>query len=301
MADLEENTNTETNENSEVVENVNEVENVNGNGNGNGNESKERELPWKKKEEEQKIPYSRFREVNEEKASLRDKLAQTEAELNRYREREQQVTKVAEPTDLDIDDFPDIESYLRAFQELVINKAQLKFQSDLETREAEKAHQRAIDERDANFVANVHEAAKYNPEIINAVDYFANILAKSPIHPAIENEIMLDEHAGELIYEITTDPDLMKELYTSDPATFVRKILKMSAKITRDEAKAQGTNNNTPSLRNTGIAQTQSKLAQIKATIPTSVRPTVTGSSRSLASVASKGTMADYRKARAKQ
>ena len=297
MADLEENTNTETNENSEVVENVNEVENVNGN---EHTESKERELPWKKKEEEQKIPYSRFREVNEEKASLRDKLTQTEAELNRYREREQQVTKVAEPTDLNIDDFPDIESYLRAFQELVINKAQIKFQADLETREAEKAHQRAINERDTNFVANVHEAAKYNPEIINAVDYFANILAKSPIHPAIENEIMLDEHAGELIYEITTDPELMKELYTSDPAVFVRKLLKMSAKITRDEAKAQGTNN-TPTLRNTGIAQTQSKLAQLKATIPTSVRPTVTGSSRSLATVASKGTMADYRKARAKQ
>ena len=299
MADLEENTNTEANDNnSEVVENVNEVENGNVS---ESTESKGRELPWKKKEEEQKIPYSRFREVNEEKASLRDKLMQTEAELNRYREREQQVTKVAEPTDLNIDDYPDIESYLRAFQELVINKAQIKFQEDLEIREAEKAHQRAINERDTNFVQNVHEAAKYNPEIINAVGYFANILAKSPIHPAIENEIMLDEHAGELIYEITTDPELMKELYTSDPAASVRKLLKMSAKITRDEAKAQGTTNNTPTLRNTGIAQTQSKLAQLKATIPTSVRPTVTGSSRNLAAIASKGTMADYRKARAKQ
>ena len=85
---------------------------------------------------------------------------------------------------------------------------------------------------------------------------------------------MIDENVGELIYDITTNQELLNELFKGNPVDFIRKLHKMSAKIDR-EARYGGANKTSISEESSiEVPKALDRSAQIKLAIPAQVKST---------------------------
>lgn len=235
--------------------------------------------PWKENPpEEDRVPYSRFREVNQERKDLAARAAAAEAKLREIEQREADLAKIKSPADIKIEDFQDPNEYLAAREKAVKAEALREFQELQNQRDRERVQRQQQQVFLETYQKNLNEAIQRNPEIREA-EAFINRLATEHglhVHPDIAYELGIDENLGELLFDIATDKALLNEMYTGNPADFVRKLHKMSAKIDREarygkkpgaEGGEEGAGRQAPELEPLAKAK-----QEIDAAIPTQVR-----------------------------
>jgi hypothetical protein len=187
--------------------------------------------PEPKKEEFRHIPYNRFKEVNDERRAHESRARELEQELTKYKERQDQLDKIKTPDEIDIKDYTDPQEYLKARDAAIKHAAITEVESRFLARQQESIRQQQLQEIHTTFQRNVAESIKVNPEVKEAVQFLDQYAGN--VHKAILHELLVDENAGELIYDITTNQDLLNEMFRGNPGDFIRKIHKMSAKIDR--------------------------------------------------------------------
>lgn len=247
-------------------------------------EKEQKFKPWtikKEKETEDHIPYSRFREVNEERKAYASRLEKLEADLAKYTEREKVLEKIKGPEDIDIANYTDPNEYLKDLTKATKEQAIREVEERFLAREQEKIREQRQKEIVSQYESNMAKAIEHNPEVKEAAA-FLDQYAKN-IHPDIAYELLMDENVGELIYNITTDQDLLRELFKGNPTDFIRKLHKMSAKIDRGSS--------TPAqVKNKEVEVPAALKKDIAKGIPAQVK----GSNRATKDP-SKMTMAEYR------
>jgi hypothetical protein len=189
---------------------------------------------WDKQEEGEKkvaknVSYDRFREINEERKAAESKLAEYETKLKKYEEREAQVKAITDPDDLDINDFDTPQAYLKEMNRLTKEKAIAETEERFAKREAEKAQEQYRVQVLTKFNENISRDAKSNPDVMDAVKWMDK--NAGAIDDRIKEELLFADNAGELAYRIATDENLVKEMFNGDPKAFIRKMIKLSAKI----------------------------------------------------------------------
>ena len=240
------------------------------------------EKPWKKEKEveEQAIPYSRFKEVNESKKMYQERVEQYEKELAELREKVTPKKKeIEDPDELDPNDFDTVKDYLKARDRVQEEKIQKAFMERMENARIQKANEEYQAKIVSDFQKNVEEAVKYNPEVVEAIQYIEKYAEK--INPHVRRALLTDDHAADLCYEIATNKDLLKLVIDGDPIDAVRAMTKWSAKFTRD-------NLVTPMEK-----KTESEVpTDVKAMIPKTVKGTISQGKKD----PSKMSMSEYKK-----
>jgi hypothetical protein len=281
-----ENTNTEVNE---VIENpeVNEVDT----GVVDTKETQEKPVfkAWLKKEEEvkeQSIPYSRFKEVNDEKKAYAVKLEEYESKLSQYENRKKELESIKDPSQLDPNKFESVEAYMKAYGEAVKEQAISEIEQRNIVRKQNELQQQKAQELENNYQKNISDAIKRNPEIAEANNHINELAKRGQINADIAYELMMDENVGELIYDIATDQDLLNEMVSGNPRDFIRKLHKMSAKIDK-EARYAGSTTSTQATQATPapVALAKKEPMKIKSNVGGKVD-------------LDKASLADYRKLR---
>ena len=198
------------------------------------------ERPWKKlppsEKQDNRIPYDRFHEVNLEKNTYKKERDEAKAELEAFRVREAKLAEIKSPDDIKISDYTDPDLYLRDRDKA--NAAAILRQ--FEEAQTQKEQGRLIAQHQAQLVQtyerNLGEAIKRDPEIKEASDLINRLADEYNLkpHPDIAYELMIDENLGELLFDITTNHELLTEMYRGNPQDFIRKLHKMSARIDRE-------------------------------------------------------------------
>lgn len=246
-------------------------------------EEKVIEKPWKKeKEEEQVIPYSRFKDVNDEKRLYKERVEQYEKELAELREKVTPKKKeIEDPDELNPADFESVKDYLKARDKVQEEKIQKSFTERMENMRIQKANEEYQAKIVSDFQKNVEDAIKYNPEIVDAVQYIDKIADR--INPQVRRALLTDDNSADLCYEIATNPTLLKLVVEGDPIDAVRAMTKWSAKFTRSEL--------TPMEK-----KSESEVPEnIKAMIPKTIKGTISQGKKD----PSKMSMSEYKKWRA--
>lgn len=251
--------------------------------------------PWKIKPPEDKpeaaIPYKRFKEINDEKVAYQQQLAKYEAELAKYEERAKTVAAIKTPDDIKLDDYEDPQEYLKARDQAIVDQAVRSVEDKYVARQLEAHKAKQFESLSNTYESNIKEAISRNPEIAEAsafIDEYAQ-----HINPDIAYELMIDENVGELLYDITTNQELLTEMFKGNPQDFIRKLHKMSAKIDRSTRYAKYDDDESPTPPSRGyvpVPKAMDPRDAIRASIPSQVRPTP----RATKSVASMST-AEYR------
>jgi len=197
------------------------------------------EKPWKKEKEKEvseNIPYNRFKEVLEDKKMYKEKVEQYEKELAELREKVTPKKKeIEDPDELDPNDFETVKDYLKARDRVQEEKIQKAFMERMENTRIQKANEEYQAKIVSDFQKNVEEAMKYNPEVVDAIQYIERYAEK--INPNVRRALLTDDNAADLCYEIATNKDLLKLVIDGDPIDAVRAMTKWSAKFTRDSDK----------------------------------------------------------------
>lgn len=195
-------------------------------------EEKEEFKPWKKvaeKKEPEVIPYQRFKEINDERKAYQSKLEEYEKELSELKSAKEKIEKIKGPEDINIGDYDDVDSYMKDVIEATKRAAVADVERNYQEREIQRVREAQSAEIVSNFQKNVEESIKFNPEIKEAVSFIDNYADQ--LDPRIAKELLLDENAGEVIYDIVTNQDLLTKLFKGDTDDVIRLIHKMSAKI----------------------------------------------------------------------
>lgn len=193
---------------------------------------------WEEKKENDKapvdhIPYSRFKEVNDEKKTYQKKLEEYEEKVRQYEERESKLKAISSPKDLNIGDFETPEDYLAAREDLVKRNAIEEFERRAEALRRETEARNYEKTLADSFNEKVEASVKYNPEVRQAVEWINSIATH--ISPEVRYAMITDENAGDLIHEIATNPDLLKKVVQGNPIDAIRSMARWSAKFTREE------------------------------------------------------------------
>lgn len=213
----------------------------------NAEEQKKPEIerPWKTKVES--IPYDRFKEVNDERKSYRDRAAELEARIRAMEEAaaKNKLPEIKSVDDIDPNSFKndkgelDYLAWLKAREEFVQKETLKRFREDAEKeRNAERAQEfeRRIS---SDFNAKMQESAKTNPEIVEAINWFGNTFADK-LSPSIRYAMVTDENGPDLIYHLATDgQDIMQQIARGDEIGAIKAMAKWSAKFTKSEVKEE--------------------------------------------------------------
>ena len=186
-------------------------------------EEKPAERPWKKREPES-IPYNRFREVNEERKELERRLFEYESRLKSFEESKAKVSEINSIEDLNA---KMSELSIEEYNSHLITLARKQFEQEQEKRQEQERIQKFEKDLNDNFVAKIERSAKTNPEIREAVDYLGQYATRIPAQTRYA--LLTDDNAGEIIFEIATNPDLLNFIISSNPIDSARKIAKLSS------------------------------------------------------------------------
>lgn len=246
-------------------------------------EEKVVERPWKKeKEEEQAIPYSRFKDVNEEKKLYKEKVEQYERELAELKQKvEPKKKEIEDPDELDPAEFETVKDYLKARDKVQAEKIQRDFMERMENTKRAKEEEEYRTTLITNFQKNVEETAKYNPEVVDAIQYIEKFSEK--INPIVRKALLIDENAGDLCFEIATNPKLLEKVVSGDPVDAIRAMATWSARFTREEKKEEATKSNTDDVVDT-----------IRAMVPKTVKGSISNGKKD----PSKMSYSEYKKSR---
>lgn len=216
---------------------------------------------WELKPKEQtskSVPYDRFSDVLNERDTHARRAQELEAEVTRLTA---PLTKEQRKTvdDIKLDDFTDPQEYIRAIARAAKEEAREEIRNELSQSQQQSQHQEHFQKLTNTYMENLDRSFKSNSEIREAVatlDKYSDY-----IHPDIAYELMIDENAGELMHKIATDKELFTELFKGNPNDFIRKLHKISAKITREDTS------------DAVVEARPDPRAQARATIPTPIRP----------------------------
>lgn len=236
--------------------------------------------------EPSQIPYSRFREVNDERKALQTQLAEYEAKLADLQARQEKLDQIKDPDDINIEDYDDPKEYLKARDAAIKAAAVKEVEERWIARETEKARREHLQNIHANFTRNVEEAVKRNPEIRNAVDFMDKHGER--LHPAVAHELLTDPNVGELSLAITTNPNLLRAVFSANPQDVVRAIQRLSGRI--DAMKMHEARSAEPSAPDSDARKDAA--AVLQAAIPTALRPAPAAARKD----PSKMTSAEYRR-----
>lgn len=240
--------------------------------------------PWETEDKEndtsnQKIPYSRFKEVVEEKKLYRERLEQYEKELEELKSRvEPKKKEIESPDELDPNDFETVKDYLAARDKVQAEVIERNFLKRMETQKQEQEVKEREEKIATDFNDRVSNAAKINPDVIPAVQYIERFAQHIPAQ--VRYALLTDENAGELCHEIATNEDFLKLVVQGNPVEAIRKMASWSAKFTREEPKE------------TNTKSVDEKLEDIKAMVPKTVKGSVASNKKD----PSKMSMSEYKK-----
>jgi len=213
------------------------------------------------KQEPSHIPYGRFREVNEERKALEAQLSSSDARIAELTARLEELNAIKSPDDIKIEDYDDPQEYLKARDKAIKAAAVKEVEERWIEREQAKERQAQLIQIDTAYKNNVAEAVKRNPEIQHAV----NFLDKhgEHLHPAVAYELMTDPNIGELALQITTNPQLLRAVFSAEPQQVVRIIQRLSGRIdAMGHIKA----------KDESAPETPNVLEQLSAAVPTKLR-----------------------------
>lgn len=196
----------------------------------------ERFLPWEleaKHEETQqvegKIPYDRFRVVNEERKAFAAENQRLQQELQQLQQRQVQVDKVKTPAEIKLEDYATVDEWVEARDKAT----QAAISAQLETAFLQREQQRVQQEQNnimvQRFDSNVSRAVEANPEVKAAVDWLDRYAEH--LHPSVARELLLDENAGHVIHKIVTDKQALAQLFRGNPADTIRMLHRTSARF----------------------------------------------------------------------
>ncbi len=204
-------------------------------------EVKEKFEPWKIKNEHKipdSIPYERFKEINDERKAYQSKLEEYEAKMAAIEAEKEKLAKIKGPEDINIADYDDVDKYMKDVIEATKRTAIAEVEKNYQERELRRVEEAKSAEIVKGFQANIEEATKYNPDIADAVKFIDSYADN--IDPRIARELLIDENAGELIYDIVTDQALLNKMFKGDVDDFIRTMHKMSAKMDITARRAGG-------------------------------------------------------------
>lgn len=237
--------------------------------------------PWEKVEDkEEKIPYSRFKEVNEEKKLYKEKLEQYERELNDLREKvEPKKKEIEDPDELDPNDYETVKEYLAARDKVQGEKIQKQFLERMERQQAEKEVKEVETKIATEFNERATKASETNPDIIPAIQYIERFAEHIPAQ--VRYALLTDENSADLCYAIATDEEFLKLVVQGNPIEAIRKMSKWSAKFEKTATPTKET-------------KKEEQLEDIRAMVPKTVKGTISSKGKD----PSKMTLSEYRKYR---
>lgn len=248
--------------------------------------------PWKIKTEAKipdSIPYDRFKEINDERTAYKNRLEQYEAELAAIKAEKEKLAKIKGPEDINIADYDDVDQYMKDVIEATKRTAIAEVEKNYQEREMRRVEEARATEIVKSFQDNIAEAAKYNPDVEEAAR-FIDSYADS-IDPRIAKELLIDENAGELIYDIVTDQALLNKMFKGDVDDFIRTMHKMSARIDKEARRAGGIVTATAKKDTTPVPTALDKKAAIKKSIPSTIK----GDARTTTKDPDKMSMAEFK------
>ena len=229
--------------------------------------------PWKNKPEAkipESIPYDRFKAINDERTVYKNKLEEYEAKLAAIEKEKESLAKIKGPEDINIADYDDVDKYMKDVIEATKRTAIAEVEKNYQEREQRRVEEARSVEIVKGFQSNVAEATKYNPDIAEAVQFIDSYADN--IDPRIARELLIDENAGELIYDIVTDQALLNKLFRGDVDDFIRTMHKMSARIDKEARRAGGAVTATAKKDTTPVPTALDKKAAIKKSIPSTIK-----------------------------
>lgn len=204
--------------------------------------------PWKKTPEQNHIPYSRFKEVNEERKEYERQLQEAKARIAEYEASKKQLESITNPDDLDPNNYQDAKSYLKAYSEAIkaqaIKATKEQMQAEMEERQ-NKAQITAIQNK---YTQVYNEAIKENPEIAEADAYLGTVVNR--IHPTVLKELLSDDNSAYVVHHIATNEAALQQLLNGDPYATVKMIGQISNYIDITKSVKSRTKSTAPKLDN---------------------------------------------------
>jgi hypothetical protein len=197
--------------------------------------------PWKIKPESktpESIPYERFKEINDERKAYQSKLEEYESKIASIESEKEKLDKIKGPEDINIADYDDVDAYMKDVIAATKRAAVADVERNYQEREMRRVEEAKNTEIVTRFQSNIEEASKYNPDILEAVNFLDQYAGS--INPRIARELLLDENAGEVIHDIVTDQALLNKLFKGDVDEFIRTIHKMSAMMDKETRRSGG-------------------------------------------------------------
>lgn len=221
------------------------------------------ERPWKKKEEveEAHIPYNRFKEVNDERKAYREKIEQYERELAQLKTPVKEKTVEERIEELDPNTFNTVGEYLQAREKLILENAEKNFMDRMESMRREKEDREYQEQLTNSFRSNITEAITRNPEVADAVNYLDQFAERIPVQ--VRHALITDENAGDLCFEIATNPKFLEQVVQGNVVDSIRMMAKWSAKFEKGSVVPKS-------------KEPEAKLEDIKAMIPKTVKGSTT-------------------------
>lgn len=217
------------------------------------------------------IPYGRFKEVNEERKEALARVEAYEARLAELQARQEELERVKDPDEINIDDFDDPKEYLKARDKAIRAAAVREIEERFVAREQaniQAQHLKALDDR---YVENINKAAERNPEVRAAADFIHEYASHIP--PAVAHEIMIDPNAGELLHAIATNQQLLTALFRGNPNDTIRALHKLSAKI---DLQNESGSSAAASRSDVEVPRALDPKEALKGAVPTQLRPVTT-------------------------
>jgi len=175
------------------------------------------------------IPYSRFKDVNDERKAFVARSEILETKVAELEARNAELSKVVDPDDLEIGDFATPQEYLKAFQKATVQKARAEFEAAQNEKEQARTVEQQRKEIGERYIANITKATAANPEIGRAKEFFDE--HASYVNPEVGRELLSDPNVGEVMHAIATNQDLLTKLFQGTPAEGIRLINRLSARI----------------------------------------------------------------------
>ena len=176
------------------------------------------------------------KEAQERAAAIERELHELRAKIQAPTPQEQEKPQTADDL-VDISKYPNTEEGAKQYiadlrakeRELAGQEAVAQIERNFAQREYQRAVQAQNEQMAQAFDGRIKAAAERNPEVTEAVSFLDQYADHLDVN--VLREIMLDEHAGELIHEMVTNKAKLTQLFKGDPAATIRMMAKESAKI----------------------------------------------------------------------
>lgn len=208
-------------------------------------------------DQDKKVPLKKLLKIKALKKQREEELAEYKLKVQEYEARIKQTlpkeevkeiedvieTKLKELSEPNPNNYNDFDTYFKDKQEYDRKVNELKEErivKNVRSRFEEEARQAELNrqskEKTESFVNKIEEASKTKPEIKKAIGWFENKIVEKggigAIDPNVQQALVLDENAPELIYRVVKDRELVEKIFNkSNPIEILKKIGRLAAYI----------------------------------------------------------------------